>query len=113
MPAGGDNTKFGYPPDAPAVYPIEPPWDVHLYLLAGLWLEGHCTCGRRLYPLRLMAAERGWKSTLRQIVPRLRCRICQGRPERLTLLDNPAMGAAGQIGGGARWELRLGQSFQK
>lgn len=103
----GDNTRYGYPPDVQAVRPIEPPWEIPLHMLAGLWLEGHCTCGRRLYPLRLMAAEQGWNMTLRRVVPRLRCRICDERPDRLRLLDDPATGASGRIGGGKRWELPL------
>jgi len=105
----GDNTRYGLPPDAPLVRPIEPPWDVHLHLLVGLWLEGHCTCGRRLFPLKLMAAEVGWTATLRHVVPRLRCRTCAERPDRLLLLDDPSTGAPGRIGGGPRWELPLGR----
>lgn len=107
--ARGDESKYGWPPvgNAP-IHPMEPPWDIDLHLLSTLWLETKCDCGRRLYPLRLMAANHGWYRTLRQIVPRLRCRQCERHPWTFTLIDDPAAGAAGRFGAGQnRWEMKL------
>ena len=106
--ARGDESKYGWPPDHEPIHPIEPPWDIDLHILSGLWLETICDCGRRLYPLRLMAADLGWYRTLRQIVPRLRCRICERHPWKFTLIDDAAAGAGGRIGAGERrWEMPL------
>ncbi len=78
--------KYGMPPEGGIVRPIEPPWDAHLQLLVGLWLEGRCTCGRRLYSLRQLAGDVGWTQTLRKVVPRLRCKTCEERPTMLKLV---------------------------
>jgi hypothetical protein len=103
----GDQTKYGMPPEGGIVRPIEPPWDAHLQLLVGLWLEGRCKCGRRLYSLRQLAGDVGWTQTLRTVVPRLRCKTCEERPTMLKLIDDPTAGAPGRIGPPGRWELLL------
>ena len=105
----GDDTRYGWPP-LPDSYllPAEVPRDDPIADHAHLWLEGHCTCGRRLYPLRLLAAHVGWRQTLKDVVPRLRCQLCDERPGEWWLLDDPAAGTTGRIGGQAgRWRLRV------
>jgi hypothetical protein len=84
-----DDTRYGFPPEAPAVvpWPSEPPWDTPISELNALWLRIECDCGRSSgYPLRLMAARLGWKRTLRTIVPKLICE-CGGRPSSVVLAD--------------------------
>ena len=69
-----DDTRYGWPPDRD---PFEPfptviPWDVPISELSNLWL--YISGGGRTVemPLKLMAAQRGWNLTLRQIIPRLK-----------------------------------------
>jgi hypothetical protein len=85
-------TRYGFPPLLEAELPETIPWDVPIHELSGLWLTVVCGgCGTTSQlPLRLMAAEQGWDRTLRQIVPKLRCRNCSGLPSKLELLVNPA-----------------------
>lgn len=104
-----DETRNGWPPE-PASYllPTAVPWDDALCDHAPLWLEGKCTCGRRLYPLGFMAAHLGWRHSLRDVVPRLRCKTCEERPCGWALIADPADGATGRIGGGGKgWRLAL------
>lgn len=83
-------------PDVPRQFPTEPPMDVPLDELSEWWLRITCGCrGRRDYPLRLMAAKRGWKTTLGRVLPRLRCEKCGERPSSVVLISDPAAGARG------------------
>jgi hypothetical protein len=98
--ARGDNTKFGLPPNPEPwkPFPPEPPWDTPLVDLNGFWLKIVCAAhGTTAYPLRLMAAEQGWDTTLRQIVPKLRCDKCGAVPASITLVSDAA-GEAGRAG---------------
>ncbi len=93
-----DKTRYGYPPQLEAFHPAEP-LDYPLMELAGMHLVTHCRCGMRPYPLRLMAAQVGWGVTLRQLLPKLVCKICGERPARSRLVADPVHGAAGRQGG--------------
>lgn len=102
-------------PPLPAVappFPTETPLSAGLAELASWWLEARCGCGHVAYtPLRLLAAERGWRTRLSDVLPRLRCRHCRAEPERVDLIASPADGAIGAPGGpGAR--LRLSPSIR-
>lgn len=107
MRSRDERTKYGLPPDQPAPRPLTPPWDFELQALTGLWLETKCDCGRRLYPLRLMAANLGWRRTLRQVMPRLRCKECGKRPWVPMLIEDPAAETPGRGDTGRRWQLEL------
>lgn len=88
-------TRYPLPPERD---PFEPfpdtiPWNTPISELQW-WLEIGCSCGETVkYPLRLMAAEQGWKLTLSAIVPRLRCSRCNSRPETVRL-DEDGTGQA-------------------
>lgn len=86
--------RLPYPfPPAPTIaeLPAAVPWDSAIADLAGLWLECRCGCGENAYlPLRRLAAQLGWKRTLRTILPRLKCSSCGGRPDVVNLLAEPA-----------------------
>jgi hypothetical protein len=103
MPAA-DRHRFPLPSER---NPFEPfpdavPWDMPISELSKWWL--HLQCGRcehtTYIPLRLLAAQRGWFVTLRQIVPRLRCsRLgCDHAPPTLCRLDQDASGVNGRAG---------------
>jgi len=94
-------TRYPLPPeDISGVLPPTIPWDTPIAELSSCWLAISCDCGTSsLLPLRLMAAQRGWKLTLRSIVPRLRCKQCGGRPGRVVLTVTPA-GDGGMHRGG-------------
>jgi hypothetical protein len=104
-----DETRYGWPPLPPSyLLPVVVPWDDPIADHSPLWLEGKCACGRRLYPLRLLAAHVGWRRTLRDVVPRLRCQACEQRPSAWALIADAADGATGRIGGGGKgWRLVL------
>ncbi len=61
--------------------------------LEGLWLSLGCGCGRTVAaPFRLLAqGRRGVR--LVDILPRLRCEQCKGRPARASVKSFPAAGA--------------------
>lgn len=58
--------------------------------LPGCLLSVRCgSCGRTTeYPLRLLAKRIGPNSLLGDVLPRLRCDTCRGRPVDLKLLEN-------------------------
>jgi hypothetical protein len=95
-------------PNLKPPFPIEPPLSVALADLAAWWLELRCGCGHlAYYPLRLLAAERGWQTPLGDVLPRLRCGQCHATPARIDLVASPADDAMGAPGpGGLRLELR-------
>lgn len=91
----------------PFVEPCELPDDPaasSLRDLSGWWLDIRCRCERATaYPLRLMAAEQPHNPRICDVLPRLRCRSCGGRPARVQLVDNPArLGVFHGSGAGAR-----------
>lgn len=98
-------TKFPFPPREGALttFPVEPPFDVPISSMARWWLRPVCSCGIPAYPLRLMAAERGWQVTLRQVLPRMVCRSCRRRPYEVWLVDEPT----GDLGRHGATEKRL------
>lgn len=63
-----------------------------LSALDGMWLNISCPppCTGCLYPLKLMARERGGKLVLRDVLARLRCKRCHQRPPLVRITDNPA-----------------------
>lgn len=92
-------TPFPYPPleGAETIFPDTPPWDTPICRLSNWWFAMTCDCGTKHHPLRLMAAERGWRLTLRRIVPTLRCKTCGQRPTGVMLVDTP-QGDGGRYG---------------
>jgi hypothetical protein len=101
-------TPFPFPPleGAETRFPEQPPWDVPINRMSNWWLRLTCECGDSHHrPLRLMSAELGWRLTLRQILPRLKCRTCGDRPSQVHLLDTPA-GDTGRFGAKSQ-SLRL------
>ena len=83
-------------PDVKPPFPTEPPLTVALADLAPWWLELRCGCGHlAYYPLRLLAAERGWRTPLGDVLPRLRCAHVTASPRPSTLVASPADGATG------------------
>lgn len=90
-----DPTPYPLPelPDSPHL-PAEVPWDTGIAELSGLWLCLECCRGTTFYPLRLMAAKQGWNITLREIVPRLKCKHCGASPATVSLTDSASGRAA-------------------
>lgn len=84
----GDTTRYGFPPqrDPYEPFPREIPWDTPISDISGFWLHIEGAKSTTEYPLRLMAAQRGWNVTLREIVPRLKDE--HGPPLRVLLTDN-------------------------
>lgn len=93
-----DKTPFGWPPLRDIPLPAEVPWDTHIHLLSGLSIARTCSACNTVgggYPIRLLAAELGWFLTLREIVPRLKCKGCGRRLTRLELADGRSDGVPG------------------
>ncbi len=101
-----EKTPFPFPPRRGALerFPEFAPWDVPIFQMSDWWLAIEC-CGLSHFPLRLMAARFGWRLTLRQVVPRLRCKKCKGWPRGVVLMDGPE-GEGGRFGAKSRL-LRL------
>lgn len=88
-----------HPRRTPGAWAVTPPFTVGTAMavplaeLSGWWLAIRCECGQGLtdYPLRLMLTQqpRLCRATLRQVLPRLRCRYCHGAPARVQLVDDP------------------------
>lgn len=92
MPREHHPHRFPFPParDPFEAFPTSVPWDTPIAEISSRWLELRCAaCDKAtMYPLRLMAAERGWELTLRTIVPRLRCQGCGAKPTTLQLVED-------------------------
>jgi hypothetical protein len=96
-------SKYGFPPLRDTTLPDSVPWNTPISELSGLWLLKDCPdCGEAKVPLRKIAADRGWKLTLRTIVPRLRCGQC-GNPLRSARLTDDAAGTDGRHGARPRY----------
>lgn len=100
-------TPFPFPPleGGEVRFPESPPLGVEIFRMSNWWLRITCPCGDRSTPLRLLAAERGWRVTLRDLVPKLRCSTCGQRPSSVHLEDTAA-GEAGRHGARVK-SLRL------
>lgn len=89
-------TPYPLPPNRDQPVPSVVPWDTEISELSGFWLLTRCECGRSsALPLRLLAAQLGWRKTLRTIVPKLKCKDCGSKPVEVVLTDNPASGPGG------------------
>jgi len=87
-----DDPPTRYPLPEFRLFPREVPWDTPISDLSGWWLSSTCDeHGTVAYPLRLMAANLGWKRTLRSIVPKLKCKSCGGRPIKVELVEYAGM----------------------
>jgi hypothetical protein len=83
-------------PEVKPSFPVEPPLAVALADLAAWWLGLRCGFGHlAYYPLRLLAAERGWQTPLGDALPRLRCAQCGSEPVTIDLVASPPDGATG------------------
>lgn len=92
-------TPFPLPPAEGALdrFPDKAPWTTPIFEMSNWWLVVECKCGQKQVPLRLMSAQIGWRITLREIVPFLRCSTCRQRPTNVQLVDNPT-GDIGRFG---------------
>lgn len=103
-----EELPFPFPPQGGALtrFPESPPWDIPIFQMSDWWLTVRCPkCGEAHLPLRLLAARRGWRLTLRAVVPRLKCKRCDARPASVDLVDTP-QGDHGRFGAKAQ-RLRL------
>lgn len=95
-------TRYPLPPNRDQRVPDVAPLDTEISELAGLWLRTECQCGRSSsLPLRLLAAQLGWRKTLGTIVPKLRCKECGSAPISVILVSDPSgdpKGGTGHIG---------------
>lgn len=80
--------------------------DTCLSDLQEAWLELHCCKRTTQYPLKLMAQRFG-ALTLRNVLPRLRCRKCLGAPPFIALLETGLTDGKGRPHG---WRLVLRSS---
>jgi len=65
--------------------------DAQVQDLVGRWLGVSCVppCAHLSYiPFKLLARSRG-RMKLRDVLPRLRCEGCGGRPARAAVVDDP------------------------
>ncbi|TIQ08761.1 MAG: hypothetical protein E5X57_22015 [Mesorhizobium sp.] len=81
--------------------------DTCLRNLQEAWLDLHCCNGTTHYPLKLMAQRFGGELTLRNALPRLRCRKCRGAPPFIALLETGLTDGKGRPRG---WRLVLRSS---
>ena len=110
MTARSDRLARFPPVSEPASpFPTTPPLSAGLAELAGYWLDVTCPCKRGLYmlPLRMLAAQVGWRVPLGAVLARLRCRDCGGAPASVTLTDDPTNSAGSPSKGPPAHRLRL------
>ncbi len=103
-------SRFGFPEPIPAFtsFPEDVPWDVPIHKLAGWWLEVQCpTHFVAAMPLRLLAANAGWNRTLRDVVPRLKCKLCGAAPIKVDFVSYPG-GDTGRQGAKTQRHALLG-----
>jgi hypothetical protein len=84
-------TPFPIPPIDGALeqFPERVPWNTPIFQMSNWWLSVNCRCGVKHVPLRLLSARIGWRITLREVVPFLRCSTCKERPANVQLCDKP------------------------
>lgn len=100
--------RYGYPPrpDKEPPFPTEPPLEQTLASLTPWWIRARCSCGTTSdLPCRWLAAHQGWRVTLGQVLPRLKCSRCGERPHSLSLTDT--RGAPGSNTVGRHLELPI------
>lgn len=75
--------------------------------LAGHWLQVECGgCRARVfYPCPLLAKERGADLRVSDVLGRLRCRHCGGRPMHVAMTNDPTGGSQG--GATMAWTVGL------
>lgn len=93
------DNRFPLPPTEGGLdrFPERVPWTTPIFEMSNWWLTVDCSCGEKQVPLRLLAARIGWRITLREIVPFLRCATCRERPLNVQLVDSPT-GDIGKYG---------------
>lgn len=52
------------------------------------WLELRCCKGVTYYPIRLIVQDHKGRGTVGDVVKRLRCKRCGGRPAEVGITDN-------------------------
>lgn len=88
-----DLSRFPPVPDEPRPFPTEPPLEVALADLSEWWLDMPPCCGLHIIlPLRRLAADHGWQTPLKAILPRLCCEKCGKRPDQIFMADDPQRG---------------------
>ena len=94
-----EDAMFPLPPAEGGLnhFPEQVPWNVPIFQMSNWWLSVDCRCGEKQVPLRLLAARIGWRITLREVVPFLRCTTCRERPSNVQLVDSPT-GDSGKYG---------------
>ena len=61
------------------------------------------------YPLRRMASQHPARTTLGDVLPRLRCKKCGSEPTLVALLDDPSKGESGNHGPPWAWVVLRGE----
>jgi hypothetical protein len=104
-----DISSFPPLPDPPRSFPTEPPLTTSLADLSGFWLRISCErCKSDMnYPLRLLAAERGWRTPLRAVLPLFKCSKCGKLPSTIDLIDSAQTGPNMGVVSGEPNRLRL------
>ena len=73
--------------------------------------QGRSLLGRRggtsYPPLRMLARRYGGQHRVGEVVDRLRCRRCHGRPALAALVENPAGNAPGRAASAPGWRVVL------
>jgi len=99
-------------PDMPTPPPRDHLLDACLQDLRGWWLGVRCEpprCHRVAYlPFKLLSRTRG-RSRLRDILPKLKCEGCGGRPAHVWVVDHPhESDDPSQLSGAqATWSVQL------
>lgn len=73
--------------------------------LEDCWLELHCCHRTALLPLRLLASRYGQECRLGDILLRMRCQLCKGKPVRAYL--NEAANRTACYGAPPGWSIQL------
>jgi hypothetical protein len=71
------------------------------------WLEARCCRGTTVMPVRLLAAQLGGGCLVGDVVGRLRCEACGGRPMLVALVEDPAGQSSGRAGAAPGWRIVL------
>lgn len=76
-----------------------PPLDT-LAAHPGHWLAVECACGHRAYlPTKMLGRQHGGQARIPELVARLRCSKCGGRPISADLRDDIQTSASGYARG--------------
>ncbi len=63
--------------------------------LSGTWLELRCCQGVTYVPVKLLSGAAHPQTRLRDVLGRMRCKVCHDRPARAALVENPAASGNG------------------